>query len=276
MRGIRSVREINVKAPGRGTDRIYSQYDDTDVNYMGYWTARRYEHRAEVMALSRLLRGRKFDHAVDVGGGYGRLTVVLNDYSDRVTLADPSHRQLQAAKRYLKPYPAVDKRLMDGAHLDFDDASVDLVVMVRVLHHLPHPVHELSEISRILKVGGYAIVEAANVLHAVNRIRYWRSGQEIPMMPVDIRSEVNRRPGVIPFVNHHPVTLTRQFAACGLRVQRVLSVSNLRHPTLKLVIPERLMLAAEYALQVPLAPLCFGPSLFFMTRKSTPGQALLA
>ncbi len=243
---------------------------------MDYWRARRYEHRAEVMALSRLLRDRRFGHAIDVGGGYGRLTVVLPDYSDRVTLVDPSHRQLHAAKRYLKSYPAVDRRLMDAAHLDFEDASVDLVVMVRVLHHLPHPAHELSEISRILKAGGYAIVEAANVLHAINRVRYWRSGQEIPMMPVDIRSEVNRRPDVIPFVNHHPATLTRQLAACGLRVQRMLSVSNLRHPTLKLAIPERLLLATEYALQVPLAPLRFGPSLFFMTRKSTPGQAFLA
>ena len=253
--------------PGEGTGGVLSQYDDTDVNYLSYWTARRYEHRAEVMALSRLLGGRRFGHAVDVGGGYGRLTAVLYNYADRVSLVDPSHRQLQAAERYLARYRSVDKRLIDAAHLDFEDASVDLAVMVRVLHHLAHPGNELSEIARILKVGGYAIIEAANVLHAVNRIRYWRNGQRIPLTPVDIRSEANRRPGLIPFVNH-PVTLTRQLAACGLRVKRVLSVSNLRHPALKRVMPERLMIAAEYALQVPLAPLHFGPSLFFMASKS--------
>ena len=88
------------------------------------------------------------------------------------------------------------------------------------------------------------------------------------MAPLDIRSEANQQPGMIPFVNHHPVTLRRQLAACGLRVRRVLSVSNLRHPALKWLIPERLMIAAEYALQVPLAPLRFGPSLFFMASKS--------
>jgi SAM-dependent methyltransferase len=75
---------------------------DTDVDYRSYWTARSYEHRAEVMALSRLLRGRRFRHAVDVGGGYGRLSAVLSEHADRVTLTDPSYRQLEVAEGYLE------------------------------------------------------------------------------------------------------------------------------------------------------------------------------
>ena len=137
--------------------------------------------------------------------------------------------------------------------------------MVRVLHHLPDP-----ERARIVKPGGYAIIETANAKHAVNRVRYWRSGQKIPLMPVDIRSEANRRNGSIPFVNHHPAAVARQLAACGLQVERVLSVSNLRQPALKRIMPQRLMLAAEYVMQVPCAPLAFGPSLFFMARRQVP------
>jgi hypothetical protein len=87
------------------------------------------------------------------------------------------------------------------------------------------------------------------------------------LAPVDIRSEANKASDSIPFVNHHPAAVARQLAACGLLVERVLSVSNLRQPALKRIMPERLMLAAEYAMQVPLAPLSFGPSLFFMARK---------
>lgn len=145
-----------------------------------------------------------------------------------------------------------------------------LVVMVRVLHHLPDPERELSEIARIVKPGGYAIIEAATAKHAVNQVRYWRSGQKIPLMPVEIRSEANRRNGSIPFVNHHPAAVARQVAACGLQVERVLSVSNLRQPALKRIMPQRLMLAAEYVMQVPCAPLAFGPSLFFMARRQVP------
>jgi ubiquinone/menaquinone biosynthesis C-methylase UbiE len=257
---------INILAHGKEENAVPSQYD-TDVDYLDYWTARSYEHRAEVMALRRLLRGRTFGHAVDVGGGYGRLSVVLRDHASRVTLADPSSRQLEVAARYLQRHTAIETRLCDAAHLDFDPASVDLAIMVRVLHHLPDPARELAEIARIVRPGGYAIIEAANVKHAVNRVRYWRSGQKIPTTPVDIRSAANRTSEIIPFVNHHPATITRQLAACGLHVERVLSVSNLRQPALKRFMPERLMLAAEYALQAPLAPLSFGPSLFFMTRK---------
>ena len=257
---------LNVLAHGREKDTVPSQYD-MDVDYLDYWTARSYEHRAEVMALRRLLHGRTFRRAVDVGGGYGRLSVVLRDYADRVTLADPSSRQLEVAARYLEQHTAIETLLCDAAHLDFEPASVDLAVMVRVLHHLPDPAPELSEIARIVRPGGYAIIEAANVKHAVNRVRYWRRGQKIPTTPVDIRSAENRTSEIIPFVNHHPSAIARQLAACGLHVERVLSVSNLRQPALKRFMPERLMLAAEFAMQVPLAPLSFGPSLFFMTRK---------
>ena len=256
----------NVLAHGKEESAVPSQYD-TDVDYLDYWAARSYEHRAEVMALRRLLGGRTFGHAVDVGGGYGRLSVVLRDYAGRVTLADPSSRQLEVAARYLQRHTAIETRLCDAAHLEFAPASVDLAIMVRVLHHLPDPARELAEIARIVRPGGYAIIEAANVKHAVNRVRYWRSGQKIPTTPVDIRSAENRTSEIIPFVNHHPATIAQQLAACGLQVERVLSVSNLRQPALKRFMPERLMLAAEFAMQVPLAPLAFGPSLFFMTRK---------
>jgi hypothetical protein len=34
--------------------------------------------------------------------------------------------------------------------------------------------------------------------------------------------------------------------------------------------PERLMLAAEYVMQGPFAPLAFGSSLFFMGRRQVP------
>jgi SAM-dependent methyltransferase len=103
---------MSIIAPGQRPAAVLSQYDEADVDYLSYWTARGYEHRAEVMALSRLLQGRRFGHAVDVGGGYGRLSAVLRDYADRVTLADPSYRQLEVAERYLDRDPAIETRLI--------------------------------------------------------------------------------------------------------------------------------------------------------------------
>src|SRR5690242_20108837 len=126
-------------------------YNDPAFNYVHYWQGRDYEHQAEVMALRRLLRGRRFSHAVDVGGGYGRLSVVLSEFADKVTLVDPSAQQLELSWQILPEGSAVDRQLMDAANLEFPDHSADLVTLIRVLHHLPDPAAELSELVRILR-----------------------------------------------------------------------------------------------------------------------------
>src|SRR5215472_15004927 len=140
--------------------------------------------------------------------------------------------------------------------------------MIRVLHHLPEPAAELAELSRILRKGGTAIVEVANVAHALNRLRHFARHERIPLTPIDIRSQEARKKGGIPFVNHHPATIGSQFVEAGLHTERVLSVSNLRHRLLKKALPPRAMLAAERAAQARLARIQFGPSLFFLLRKS--------
>lgn len=242
-------------------------YDDPDFNYEQWWNGRRYEHLAEVIAIRRLLDGRRFGSAVDVGGGYGRLSVVLADYADKVTLTDPSSQQLDLARTFLAPHPSIESRRMSAARLEFPDASTDLVTMIRVMHHLPDPAPALAEVARIMRPGGYSIIEAANSAHAINRVRHLLRRTPIPFTAVDIRPEDARRRGAAPFVNHNPQTVASQLEAVGLQVRSLLSVSNLRHPLIKEFLPERAMLAIERAVQEPLADLSFGPSMFFLAQK---------
>lgn len=243
------------------------QYNDPKHNYLHYWDGRDYEHEAEVVALDKLLRKKHFKHAVDVGGGYGRLSAVLTQYADKVTLAEPSQQQLDIAKEYLKDFPTVDRKLMQADNLQFKDSSVDLVVVVRVLHHLPDPSAELAEIARILKPGGYFFFEFANYGNFKNRIKHIAKGKKLPLEPVDIRSAENRRDDEIPFVNHNPKTVRKQLAHAGLRVEKVLSVSNLRSPAIKKIVPRGGMLAIESLLQGSLSKTYFGPSTVFLVRK---------
>ena len=244
-----------------------AHYDDNGLNYVEYWTSRTYEHHAEVMAVRRLLDGYSFEHAVDIGGGYGRLSVVLADYARKVTLVDPSRQQLGLAASFLEAQPRISAKLMNAADLQFADGSADLVAMVRVLHHLPDPTRELAELYRILRPGGYALIEVANVAHAVNRVRYLVKRMPIPMTPVDIRTEGVRQLGGIPFVNHHPATIIGQLEATGLHLERKLSVSNLRHRLATRTLPRPVLLQLERAAQKPLAPAYFGPSMFLLLRK---------
>ena len=78
------------------------QYNDPSHNYLKYWEGREYEHAAEEVAIATLLKGKSFKKAIDVGGGYGRLSVFLRNFSEHVTLAEPSQQQLDIEKEFLK------------------------------------------------------------------------------------------------------------------------------------------------------------------------------
>lgn len=243
------------------------QYNDPNHNYLHYWEGRDYEHASEELAIRRLLKGKHFKHAVDIGGGYGRLCVLLEEYAGKVTLAEPSQQQLDIAKQFLKDHPGVDRKLMQADSLKFKDGAVDLVTMIRVMHHLPDPSPEFAEIARVLGKDGYAIIEVANYAHARNRLKHMLKGKKLPAKPVDIRSDKNRHEEEIPFVNHNPKTVIKQLRKAGLEPAKTLSVSNLRSPGLKKIVPRGVMLAAEKIMQPALSRTYFGPSVFFLVSK---------
>ncbi len=243
-------------------------YNDPNHNYLHYWDGRDYEHAAEEIAIRKLLQGTKFKTAADLGGGYGRLCKMLTEYANQVTLIEPSAKQLDIAKIYLKDTPQVRRVLGQADDISLKDKSTDLITMVRVMHHLPDPSRELSEIARVLKDDGTLILEVANYAHGRNRVKHLLRGKKLPTSPVDIRSAQYQGDKSIPFVNHNPATVIKQLAHAGLKVERVLSVSNLRSPRLKKILPKGLMLSIEKIMQPTLAKTYFGPSIFFLVKKA--------
>ena len=247
--------------------RKADQYNDPKHNYLHYWDGREYEHAAEELAISRLLKNKHFKQAVDVGGGYGRLSKYLTRFSNKVTLAEPSQQQLDIAKDFLKDEKDVDAKLWQAADIKMKDGTADLVLVVRVLHHLPDPTAEFAEIARVLEPGGTFLLEFANNAHALNRVRYALKGRKIPREPVDIRSSEHKNSETIPFVNHHPKTLINQLKAAGFVVDRKLSGSNLRSTTAKKILSKGMLIQAEKVMQPTLAPLNFGPSIWLLMHK---------
>ena len=195
-------------------------YDDPAFDYSKFWEDRSYEHEAEAIALRRLLDGRRFRTAIDIGGGYGRLGALLADYADQVTVADPSTQQLVLAERVFPGRPPFGRYLADAAHLGFLDSSADLVTMVRVLHHLPDPEPE----SR----GAVANPAAGRVRGRRGRqLRPRRpSHPRPPARPSSLRHPARhpfrgvQAPGTAPYVNHHPRAILRALAAVGLEPGR--------------------------------------------------------
>ncbi len=243
------------------------QYNDTAHNYLRYWDGRDYEQASEEIAIRCLLKGMKFNKSIDVGGGYGRLSVILRDYSSHVTLVEPSQQQLDIAHQFLKGKSKIDTRLAQAEKLPFDDGEVDLAMIFRVIHHIPDPIPAFQEIYRVLKKDGYFLIEFANYCNFKNRFKYAVKFQKMPIDPVDIRSDENKKENSIPFVNHNPVTVRKQLAQTGFKIERILSVSNFRSPTIKKIIPSSVLVKLEKLVQKPLAKTYFGPSTIYLLKK---------
>lgn len=245
--------------------KVANQYNDPKHDYMHYWDGREYEHQAEEIAIRKLLKGKTFKTAADLGGGYGRLSKLLCQYAKKVTLIEPSEKQLELAIIYLKDTPQVKRLQGQADDIKLKDGSVELVTMVRVMHHLPDPSKEFAEIARVLERNGIFLLEVANYAHGRNRVRHILRGKKLPLEPVDIR-QVHNKKDDIAFVNHNPATVIKQLAHTGLKVEKVLSVSNLRNKNIKKLLPRNLVLTMEKVMQPMLAKTYFGPSIFFLIR----------
>lgn len=245
--------------------KVANQYE-RGYDYTKYWDNRDYENAAEHIAIRRLLKGNHYRNAADIGGGFGRLCILLRTFSDKVTLAEPAASQLEAATKVLAGTDIAQVQMQADALL-FADGELDLVTMVRVMHHLPEPAAEFAEISRVLAPGGTAIIEVANYGHYMNRRKHKKAGTPLPVEPVSIRTVKADEPDAIAFVNHNIDTVVSQLAAAGLTLESKLSVSNLRSQRLKKVLPTSAMLAAERVSQARLAKSNFGPSIFLKLRK---------
>lgn len=249
------------------TDEGPVYYDDPSYDYRTFWLQRQYEHQSEVIAIRRLLKNKSCQKGIDLGGGYGRLTPLLKEYCEEVTLIDPSSQQLNFAKERLKSLN-IKYQASHASNMNLKDNSTDLVLMVRMSHYLADPIQEFKEIYRILKPNGNAIVEIANYNHFLNRYKHIITAKRMPLNPTPIGKLSNNEVDPIPFYNHNPKTIEKQLIEIGFRIDKKLSVSNLRNQIIKRVLPKSVMLGIEDASQVILSKVYFGPSIFFLVTKT--------
>src|SRR5260370_33799811 len=93
-------------------------YDDPAFKYADWWLGRKYEHDAEVMAIRRLLHGRRLASAVDIGGGFGRLSMGIAGYAGHFSLIDSRAQQLAPARSFLGSHPAFHRPQMAASELN--------------------------------------------------------------------------------------------------------------------------------------------------------------
>lgn len=244
----------------------YDLYD-----YPVFWEKRSFEDKCERIVLGHFCRliGKK-DTIVDIGGGFGRLSSLYAPLFTSCTVLEPSIKEIEIGKEKLKSFPNVSFKKGSLPSLPFPDNSFDAALMIRVLHHFENSAPPIEEVKRILKPNGYFVLEVANKIHILARLRAFLKGNwsfSKDLKPIDRRSQKSIEEGKITFMDHHPKKVLSDLKDSGFSVLEVYSVSNFRSQLLKKIIPEKILLFLEEKLQRPLGSLLFGPSIFILAKK---------
>jgi ubiquinone/menaquinone biosynthesis C-methylase UbiE len=215
---------------------------------------RDYEDAAERLALQRLLppTGQRI---AEIGAGFGRLADLYRGY-EQVVLFDYSRTLLQEAVTRWGTDPRFVFVAGNIYQLALAKASLDALVMVRVMHHLADVPLALAQIRRVLQGGKCAVLEYANKRN-VKSLARWLVGRQ-DWSPID--------PMPVEFVklnfDFHPAWMESQFANARLSVRQQLAVSHFRTSLLKRNVPAATLAKMDSWFfgvggQYPLAPSVF-------------------
>lgn len=244
-------------------------YDSYD--YLSYWEGRTFEDCCERIALAEILKsiGKK-NSLVDIGGGFGRLAGLYSPYFQKCIILDPSEKLLEIGRKKTEGLTNISFIKGSLPKLPLRDKSFDVVLVVRVSHHLSELSPCFREIRRISKDNSYLILEVANKIHFLARVRAFLTGNfsfTKNWEPVERRCPKNINQGSIAFLNHHPQKVINDLERSGFVVKIILSVSNFRSPLIKNLFPHHWLFWLESHLQKPLARFFFGPSIFILAQE---------
>lgn len=94
----------------------------------------------------------------DLGCGTGTLSAALAPMVHQVISVDASPAMLEAARARTTSFANVDVRDGTLESLPLENASLDVAVLMLVLHHVAEPVRVLREARRVLRAGGRLLV----------------------------------------------------------------------------------------------------------------------
>lgn len=110
---------------------------------------------------------------LEIGSGAGSHSALFAKYGALVTAVDLSLDRVRATARKFELLGELAKGCValeaDAENLPFEDSSFDIVYSNGVLHHSPDTERAISEVYRVLKPEGRAIV----MLYCKSSINYW-------------------------------------------------------------------------------------------------------
>jgi SAM-dependent methyltransferase len=143
------------------------------------------------MIFQKLLSGIDGGRILDVGCGTGQFTQILieslNSY-ESMTGIDIEQGYLGEARRKFQGRK-FQFMVADSAEIPFQDESFDFVAISKALHHLEDPGRTLGEMKRVLRSGGYFLV---NEMHRDGL----NEAQESHLLYHHLRADIDRALGI--------------------------------------------------------------------------------
>jgi ubiquinone/menaquinone biosynthesis C-methylase UbiE/DNA-binding transcriptional ArsR family regulator len=123
------------------------------------WDKLRQELYGDAFTTEAMLALLPSDHVVaDLGCGTGQIAVALAPHVKQVIAIDNSPAMLKAAKKNAGEFANVELRRGELSAVPIDDTTCDAALLLLVLSYVPDAASALSEMSRILKPGGKAVI----------------------------------------------------------------------------------------------------------------------
>jgi ubiquinone/menaquinone biosynthesis C-methylase UbiE len=139
------------------TEGIEDIPDYENYDYESEWRGRGIQDRAERSLVSGWVE--PGESCLELGGGFGRLTSVLEPKFEKVFMIDFSRRNLSRASERLTKTRLIRTSI---SKIPFEDCTFDSVVAVRVLHHIPRLAEAIQEMVRVSRDGACIVLGVPN------------------------------------------------------------------------------------------------------------------
>lgn len=191
--------------------------DYEGIDYAEFWSGPEKAHidRLEQRLISRFLPGGQT--FAEIGSGYGRLAPCYLDRYATANMVEPASNLRRLAEKEFTSAVHIDANVYD---LPFDEASLDGLLMVRVMHHLTEPRKALAELHRVLRPGGLLFFSYSNKRNLGRVVKYLLTRDGHPFT-----DDVERYGKAL--WGHHPRYMEGLVADVGFRIERRIGVGLL-------------------------------------------------